>query len=64
MVPALALVNVEEDVDATILLDAALEHGGGAALDELVVDDVVGGRPMLHLPGFDLIHGEKPKTEP
>ena len=41
MVPALALVNVEEDVDAAILLDAALEHAGRAALDELVVDDVV-----------------------
>ena len=47
---AFALVDVEEDVDASILLDAALEHAGGAALDELVVDDAVGGRPALHLP--------------
>ena len=44
----IALVNVEEDVDAAILLDAALEHAGRAALDELVVDDAVGGRPALH----------------
>ena len=40
---AFALVDVFEDVDALFLLDAALEHAGGAALDELVVDDVVGG---------------------
>ena len=51
---------VEEDVDAPFLLDAALEHAGGAALDELVVDDVVGGRPALHLPRFGLVHGENP----
>ena len=57
MVPALALVYVEEDVDALFLLDVALEHAGGAALDELVVDDVVGGRPTLQLPGFGLVHG-------
>ena len=60
VVPALALANVEEDVDAVILLDAALEHAGRAALDELVVDDAIGGRPMLHLPGVDFIHGENP----
>ena len=60
VVPALALVNVEEDVDALFLLDAVLEHASGAALDELIVDDAVGGRPALHLPGFGLIHGENP----
>ena len=60
MVPALALMYVEEDVDAPLLLDAALEHAGGAALDELVVDDVVGGRPALYLPGLGLVHGENP----
>ena len=60
VVPALALVDVEEDVDAPILLDAALEHAGGDALDELGVDDAIGGRPALQLPGFDLIHGENP----
>ena len=42
------------------LFDAALEHAGGAALDELVVDDAVGGRPALHLPSFGLVHGENP----
>ena len=41
MVPALALMYVKEDVDALLLLNVALEHAGGAALDELVVDDVV-----------------------
>ena len=60
MVPALALVNVEEDVDAAILLDAALEHTGGAVLHELVVDDVVGGHTALYLPSFGLVHGENP----
>ena len=60
VVPALALVNVEEDVDATVLLDATLENAGRAALDELIVDDVVGGRPTLHLPGLGLVHGENP----
>ena len=60
VVPALALIYVEEDVYALFLLDAALEHAGGAALDELVVDDVVGGRPALHLPSFGLVHGENP----
>ena len=58
VVPALSLVNVEEDVDATILLDAALEHTGRAAFDELIVDDAVGGRPVLNLPSFGLVHGE------
>ena len=60
MVPALALMYVEEDVDALFLLDAALEHVGGAALDELIVDDAVGRRPVLHLPSFGLVHGENP----
>ena len=60
MVPTLALMYVEEDVDAPFLLDAALEHAGGAALDELVVDDAVGGCPALHLPSFGLVHGENP----
>ena len=60
MVPALALMYVAEDVDAPFLLDAVLEHAGGAALDELVVDDAVGGRPALHLPSFGLVHGENP----
>ena len=32
VVPALALMYVEQDVDAPFLLDAALEHAGGAAL--------------------------------
>ena len=60
VVPTLALMYVEEDVDAPFLLDAALEHADGAALDELVVDDAVGGRPTLHLPSFGLVHGENP----
>ena len=64
MVPTLALVNVEEDVDALFLLDAALEHAGGAALDELVVDDAVGGCPTLNLPSFGLVHGENPVLQP
>ena len=60
MVPALSLVNVEEDVDAAVLLDAALENAGRAAFDELVVDDVVGGCPALNLPSLGLVHGENP----
>ena len=51
---------VEEDVDAPLLLDAALEHAGRAALDELIVDDAVGGFPKLNLPSFGLVHGENP----
>ena len=64
MVPALALVNVEEDVDATVLLDAALEHAGRTALDKLVVDYVIGGRPVLNLPSLSLVHGENPILQP
>ena len=64
VVPALALVNVQEDVGAAILLDAALEHADGAALDELVVDDAVGGRPALNLPSLSLVHGENPILQP
>ena len=60
VVPALALVYAEKDLNALVLLDAALEHAGGAALDELVVDDVVGGRPALNLPSHGLVHGENP----
>ena len=59
VVPALALVYVEEDLNALVLLDAALEHAGGAAF-ELVVDDVVGGCSAMHLSGFGLVHGEDP----
>ena len=60
VVPAVALVNVEEDVDVVILLDAALEHAGRATLDKLVVDDAVGGHPALNLPSLGLVHGENP----
>ena len=60
VVLALTLMYVEEDVDALFLLDAVLEHAGGAALDELVFDDAVGGCPALHLPSFGLVHGENP----
>ena len=60
VVPPLALVYVEEDLNALVLLDAALEHAGGAALDELVVDDAVGRHLALHLPSFGLVHGENP----
>ena len=58
--PTLALMYVAEDVDAPFLLDAALEYAGGAALDELIVDDAVGGRPALHFPSFGLVHGRTP----
>ena len=51
VVPALALVYVEEDLNALVLLDAALEHAGGAAL---------GGSLAPHLPGFGIVHGEDP----
>ena len=60
VVPALALVNVEEDVYAMILLDAVLEHAGRAAFDELVVDHAIGGCPALNLPSLGLVHGENP----
>ena len=58
VVPALALVDVEEDLDPFALLDASLEHAHRAALDELVVDDAVGGRASLHMPGFGFVEGE------
>ena len=64
IVPTLALVNVEEDVDAAVLLNAVLEHAGRAALDELVVDDAVGGRPVLNLPSLGFVHGENPVLQP
>ena len=64
VVPALALVNVQEDVGAAILLDAVLEHAGRATVDELVVDDAIGGRPALNLPSLDLVHGENPILQP
>ena len=41
-----------------------LEHVGRAALDELVVDDVVGERPMLNLPTLGFVHGENPILQP
>jgi 3,4-dihydroxy-2-butanone 4-phosphate synthase len=58
VVPALALVDVAQDLEPFGRLDAALEHAGCAALDELVVDDAVGGGPALHLPGLDFVVGE------
>ena len=58
VVPALALVHVEEDLYTLFLLDAMLEHARRAALNELVVDDSIGGRPALHLLGLGLVHGE------
>ena len=60
MVPALALVYVEEDLNALVLLDVALKHAGRVTLDELVVDDAIGGCPALHLSGLGLVHGENP----
>ena len=60
VVPALALVYVEEDLNALVLLDTALEHAGGAVLDELVVDDAVGGHSVLDLSGLGLVHGKNP----
>ena len=58
MVPALAQVHVEEHLHALVLLDAALEDTCQAALDELIVDDVVGGLPTMNLSGLSLVHGE------
>ena len=58
VVSTLGVVYVDEDLNALVLLDAALENARCAALDGLVVDDVVGRRPTLHLPGLGLVRGK------
>ena len=41
MVAAFSLVDVSEDCNALLLLDASLEDSSDTALDELSVDDCV-----------------------
>jgi hypothetical protein len=63
VVPALTQMYVEEDLHALVLLNAALENARRAALDELVVDDAVGGRPASYLPSLGLVRGEFPALQ-
>ena len=41
---ALALMNISEQLQPLVWLDTALENAGGAAMNELVVDDGVCAR--------------------
>ena len=49
MVAAFSLVNVSEDCNALLLLDASLEDSSDTALDELSVDDCVCSGSALDL---------------
>ena len=49
MVDALSLVDVFEDCNALLLLDASLEDSGDIVLDELSVDDCVCSGTALDL---------------
>ena len=49
MVAAFSLVDVSEDCNALLLLDAPLEDSGDTALDELSVDDCVCSGSTLDL---------------
>ena len=51
----LSLVYAFQEPEPLVLLHAALEDSSDAALDELFVYDGVGKRPVLDLPGDDLI---------
>ena len=49
MVAAFSLVDVSEDCNALLLLDASLENSSDTALDELSVDDCVCSSSALDL---------------
>ena len=49
MVAAFSLVDVSEDCNALLLLDASLEDSSDTALDELSVDDCVCSGSTLDL---------------
>ena len=49
MVAAFSLVDVSEDCNALLLLDASLEDSSDTALDELSVDDCVCSGSALDL---------------
>ena len=49
MVAAFSLVDVSEDCNALLLLDASLEDSSDTALDEFSVDDCVCFGSMLDL---------------
>ena len=55
MVTALAFVDVSEDCNALLLLDAPLEDSSDTALDELSVDDCVCSGSALNLSCRDLV---------
>ena len=55
---ALALMNILEQLQPLVWLDTALEDAGGAAVDELVVDDGVRARSALNLPSLILVLGK------
>ena len=49
MVAAFSLVDISEDCDALLLLDASLEDSSDTALDELSVDNCVCSGSALDL---------------
>ena len=55
MVAAFSLVDVSEDCNALLLLDASLEDSSDTALDELSVDDSVCSGSALNLSCRDLV---------
>ena len=55
MVAKFTLVDIYEDNNALLRLNAALEDISRTAADELFVDDCVRGCPALHLLGQDLV---------
>ena len=58
MVATFALMDVPEDGNALLRLNAVLEDTSRAMLDGLSVDDRVCSLPTLHLPGRYLIGWE------
>src|SRR4051812_19708600 len=58
VVPALALVDVEEDLLPFFRINVALEHAGHVAMNQLVINDAIGGGMALDLPGQVFVRGE------
>ena len=55
MVAAFSLVDVSEDCNALLLLDASLENSSDTALDDLSVNDCVCSGSALDLSCFCLV---------
>jgi hypothetical protein len=58
VVSTLALVYASQESESLIPLYAALKNSSDAALDEFSVDDGVGVRSALDLPGDDFVTRE------